>query len=72
MTFALFRSMTLLLLIVAFGSGGCAFIAHELHKAPLGVEVDGEFFVCAESSTTEAYGSDHGVAAFATSHRAQT
>ncbi len=53
---AFFDGMTLLLTTVAFGSAGCAYILHELRKAPLGIETGGKFFICAKRArpTTDA------------------
>ncbi len=38
--------MIMLLTTVAFGSASCAYILHELQKAPLGIETGGKFYLC--------------------------
>jgi len=37
--------MTLLLGVVAFGFAICAYVLHEVRKAPFGIEVGGRFFI---------------------------
>ncbi len=37
--------MTLLLGVVAFGFATCAYVLHEVRKAPFGIEVGGRFFI---------------------------
>ncbi|MBA2744101.1 MAG: hypothetical protein H0U43_07330 [Chthoniobacterales bacterium] len=49
--------MTLLLTTLAFGSASCAYILHELRKAPRGIEIGGKFFICAEPDRAPEYGS---------------
>lgn len=38
--------MTLLLVIAVFLCASCAYFLHEMHNAPLGIELGGKFFVC--------------------------
>ncbi len=51
------KAMTLLLGIAAFGSASCAYILHELRKAPLGIEVAGKFFLCERRAPSTPYAS---------------
>lgn len=47
----------MLLGIVAFGCASCAFILHEIRKAPLGMEVGGRFFICEKNAPGATYAS---------------
>lgn len=47
--------MTLLLTTLAFGSASCAYILHEVRKAPRGIEMGGKFFICTEPNPAREY-----------------
>jgi len=47
--------MTLLLGVVAFGFATCAYVLHEVRKAPFGIEVGGRFFISENPAPSTAY-----------------